>query len=294
MAVKKEKQWKIDRAFKITGQNEIRLRNILQSIRPVKTGAITKDQAIKKMADLGVLAVRDEDTARGRSGYEQSTATLPRSYGLICKDAYETSEVADLYLDGQLSFKNLFTIQCIKKEYIYNEEQGTDVLNPIIVTLKVMLEIQKKDKKLAWFDSYDYFNYLVEIKELGDIEKVAAEMAESNSLGSHEHDFMINDFDMWAGVFEVIGLFVLDNENDRDVRTAKFRLNEKEMPFIEWLTKQKYEILNTSKKYRNEEEQRRFGMVDSSIISKIPKINVDLNKEYEIVNLVYDGKNILE
>ena len=293
MSIKKEKQWKIDRAFKISDENEERLKNILTCIRPVKNGDRTKDEAIEEAKRLGVLAVRDGDNARGREGYEQSTATLPRSYGLINKDAYETAEVSDYYLDGIISFKDLITLQLLKKEFIYNDDMTGEVLHPLAVTLKVLLKISNIDYIHAWIDAYDYFHFLTEIKNSSDIENCANKIIESHKGIDRINDYKINDFDMWAGSFLTTRLFTSTELEKGDLKTIRYSLNIEEIDFIKWLVSIDLENIGTSKRVRTEDVQRRFGMIESSIVSQIPRIEIDSSLEFQLKGIKCE-KEILE
>lgn len=292
-ARKKEKQWKIDRAFKISFDNECRLKNILTCIQPVKFGNRSKDEAIEEARRLGVLAIRDGDNQRGREGYEQSTATLPRSYGLIGKDAYETTEVSDKYLAGEITFSELIILQLLKKEFIYDDDMTAEVLHPMAVALKVLLKIREIDKNQAWIDSYDYFYFLTEIKNLTEIDDCALKIIESHKDVDRNNKYKINDFDMWAGAFETTGLFKAQARENGEQRTIRYSLNETKMGFIEWVATVQLENIGTSKSRRTEEEQRRFGMLDSSIVSQIPKLVIDKNLEYPI-NGISSEREVLE
>lgn len=282
MLEKKEKQWKIDRAFKITDENESRLKNILICIQPVKEGKRTKDEAIVEALKMGVLAIRDGDNQRGREGYEQSTATLPRSFGLIGKDAYETTEVSDRYLAGDISFRDLITIQLLKKEFIYNDDMTGEVLHPLVVVLKVLLKIRELDIEQAWIDAYDYFYFLTEIKNSSEIGGCAEKIIESHKNQNRNNTYKINDFDMWAGAFLTTKLFRSQDLRSGDLKTTRYMLNDTELDFIEWITSLNFESIGTSKSRRTEEEQRRFGMIESSIVAKIPKLEIDDSLEFTI------------
>lgn len=292
MPEKKEKQWKIDRAFKITDENEKRLKNILICIQPVKEGKRTKDEAIEEARRLGVLAIRDGDNQRGRAGYEQSTATLPRSFGLIGKDAYETTEVSDKYLVGDISFSDLITLQLLKKEFIYNDDMTGEVLHPLSVALKVLLKIRELDIEQAWVDVYDYFYFLTEIKNSSEIDSCAEKIIESHKDLDRNNKYKINDFDMWAGAFVTTKLFKSQEIEKGDLKTTRYMLNDSELDFIEWITSLDLENIGTSKSRRTEEEQRRFGMVNSSIVAQIPKLEIDKALEF-VINGISSEKEIL-
>lgn len=265
---KKAKQWRIDRAFKICEENEKRLKDMLFCLRPVKQGFKTQEQAIKDAIEMGVLSIRNGENNRGREGYEQSTATLLRTFGLIGKDAYETSEVSDLYLDGELSFKDLITIQLLKKEFVYNDDETGEVLHPMQVLFKTLLAIYDIDPNEAWFDEYDYFYFLTEIKKIDEINEYANLIIKSHKLGTRINEYGMHDFDMWVGALLTTKLIIPSING-----TNRYCLNLNELDFVKWISSTKLETIGTYISRRSDEEQRRFGMINSSIVSKIPKIS---------------------
>ena len=286
MLEKKTKQWRIDRAFKICPENEKRIKDMLFCLRPVKHGEKTQEQAIRDLVECGVLPIRNGVNNRGKEGYEQSTATLPRTYGLIGKDAYETLEVSDLYLDGRLSFKDLITLQLLKKEFIYNDDGTGEVLHPVQVLLKTLLAMYDINPNEAWFDEYDYFYYLTEIKKTEDIKDCARLMINSHRTNNRISEYAQHDFDMWIGALLVTELIVPSTIGNE----SRYFLNKDEIEFVRWIASIKLENIGTYKSRRNEEEQRRFGMVNSSIVSKIPKINININDEWKLEGIDCESK----
>ena len=282
MLIKKEKQWKIDRGFKLSKENEIRLKNILICIRPVKYNKKTEEQAIKDAIELGALAIRNGSNQRGKEGYEQSTATLPRSFGLIGQDPYETSEVADCYLDQKIRFSDLLVLQLLKKEFIYNDDESGEILHPVQILLKVLVKIFEIDKKEAWIDAYDYFYFLTEIKKSEEIDEVSKKIINSHKNINRVNEYKINDFDMWTGALLTSELLMINDDENSELGKIRYGLNLEEIDFIRWLIAINLKNIGTSKRRHSEEEQRRFGMVNTSIVSDIPKFEIDKSLEFEL------------
>lgn len=222
---KKENQWKIDRGFSFNDGNEKRIYEMLKLLGRIKTDSISEKGAIQYAEKCGLF------TERGSGGFEQSTATLYRNFGLLTEEHYVTTEIADRYTNNEITYKELVLMQLIRKENQYDEK--SEVIHPVVVLIRIMLKIWAVDPNLAWFDAYDYFEYLTEVKSEADVDNIASLIIDShrNELGDRDVE-VINDFDIWREALVSTGLFKIKEVCVKKKALNKYTINEEEIALL--------------------------------------------------------------
>ncbi|MBE6114489.1 MAG: hypothetical protein E7191_05345 [Erysipelotrichaceae bacterium] len=287
METKKKNQWSLDRAFSIDEKNETRLYNLLSCIRNVKTGLCDEDEAMENASKLGAI------TERGRKGYEKSTATLLKSIGLITDDMYCTTDIADAFLDHEISYKELILLQMIKKEYKYDDD--SEIIHPFIISIEVLLGLIERDPNYAWIDAYDYLEILTEIKKHNEIQDAVDKVYNAHHNFNRTYNYEKNhDFDMWQKAFVITGVFKeISVENPPSLNSC-FTLDIEEIEFAKWLTTLNLDCIDEYIKTKNEREEilKKFGSKKNGLLKHIPRIK--RKEEIKLTGIATDTEKILE
>lgn len=276
----KANQWLIDRAFNLNAENEQKIYGMLSYIKSVKEGFITEEQASIEMEQKKLIINIDR--------YKRSTATLLRSFGLI-SDAFSTTEIADCYVEGKISYKELLLLQLLKKENQYDEY--SEVIKPVLVLLAVLNKIYSIDKSLCWVDTYDYQEVLTEIKNNADVDEAVNKIIALKSRADREPKYKINHFDVWTSALTTSGLF----KYCEDKENCAITLNENEIDLINYiLSKQNDfngELFEKDGTLSKNERLEKFGKLNYSLLKGMP--NISLSDSVVIRNLETDDRSIL-
>ena len=157
---KKTPQWLIDRAFNMDFTNEKKVIGTLQILNKIRKNQLDYETAINIIVQKGYCPSKER--------YERSTQTLYKSYGLIT-DKKNISDVGIELAENRITFKEMLLMQLFKKQY--NNEAEPRV-RPLVVTLKVLLKLLDMGIEYAWLDSYDYMQYLTEVKSYDEVEHI--------------------------------------------------------------------------------------------------------------------------
>ncbi len=287
MADKKQPQWSIDRAFKMTYENSSRLRTLLSLIYKVQLGELNEENALIEATKLQVITSPER--------YTHSTQTLLNSYGLL-ENAFTLSETAIAFVNGKITFSELMLLQIYKKEYRY--DSSSPVLRPLLVTIGVLLELRNNTHNCCWIDFYDYAIHLTEINSYNqinaEVQKMVSEKADSSFVRKTQYN-SVSDYDMWVGAFESTKLLKNVTENDKYTLT----LNEEylDLAIFLWNSRDVAPIINeyVSSRIGTDKEKlerkRDFGNLSKGLFDVLP--HIQLGNKFTLPKLNFDINEIL-
>ncbi|MBM6616986.1 AAA family ATPase [Bacillus suaedaesalsae] len=266
----KPTQWAIDRNFNFTRDKQEKIKDFLTIYKELKADQSNFEEIRLSLVEKGIIVARE-------NALKQSVLTGYRSHGLVAGDF--VTEVAKLYLDEELTYDELFILQLFKKQYKQAESYH---IRPLMVTLLVLSLLNEKNPRLSWIDAYDYFEYLIKIKDYSEINEQLINdiITKKQQMSPTERRLReITDYDIWQNLFTTLSLF---NNIENGYQRA-FRLNENAKPLIEFL------LINHDKAALCLEKRdwgNYYGALDGGLMDTLPAVELgtinipEILKEY--------------
>ena len=257
---KVKKQWSVDRNFNLTLNKKETLDKFLS--------IYSKLNDDESNLEVIINALMREGLAKRPEALKQSILTMYRSHGLI--NETKLTEVALIYMNDVITFEELLMLQHFKKQFKRNEEA---LVRPLVVSVLVLIELEKHSSEFAYIDAYDYFNHLIRINDYNQVKKVAEDMIHDKKFDVNRTVEKIADFDIWVNTFDALPIFVKSEK-------YSFRLDPQRTDLIE-LIASNHELSQVCKP--NEDWREYYGNIKYGFLEILPPINLLPKKNTQLL-----------